>query len=161
MTDKETIDNLNARLQSDVKFQEYLKNRPKRPKYDGKVYDLRGFVRVFEKDGKMFAKEICSCGGCFDKTYEINEGDVIRSFKSIGLNGKLKNIKVISMNFITGENTSLHYVKLESHQSAIDFYCGGQMFDNYGIDGSKSVVQEGIKQGIFSNKNIHLPNAAK
>ena len=138
----------------------------KRPKYEGKQHKLRGMAPyIYEKDGRMFVREMCSCGGCFDRTWEINEGDTIVSFRSIGLNGHLKNIRVVSMSFRTTENTILDHVELTSHQSAIDFYCGSQLYDNYGIDGGKSFASGLIKKleryGIKVDTDVILPNAAK
>ena len=137
-----------------------------RPKYDGKRHELKGMVaHIYEKDGKMFVRETCSCGGCFDRTWEINEGDIVVSFRSIGLNGHLKNIRVVSMLFRTAENTILDHVELTAHQPAIDFYCGSQLYDNYGINGGKSFASELIKSlkkdGIKVNTDIVLPQSAK
>lgn len=137
-----------------------------RPKYNGKRHELRGLgAHVFEKDGKMFVREMCSCGGCFDRTWEINEGDTVVSFRSMGLIGHLKNIRAISMMFRTTENTVLEHVELTAHSDAIDYYCGGQLFDNYGVDGGKSfaagLIKSLEKDGIKVDTDVVLPAAAR
>ncbi len=130
-------------------------------KYNGKIHKLRGIAsQVYEDAGKMYVREMCSCGGCFDRMWEINEGDTIVSFRTMGLNGHLKNIKVISMIFHFGKTTTLENVELSAHSEAIDYYCGGQLYDNYGIDGGKSFASELLKQVPNTISCIKLPAAA-
>ncbi len=131
-----------------------------RPKYDGKIHKLRGFCCVYEKDGKMYVRESCSCGGCFDNTLEISENDVVVTFRRIGLNGHLRKIKVEAMSFLTGTDTILDQCELISHPEAVEYYCGGQLYDNYGTDGGKSFAA-GIIKELNLKDTIGLPLKAK
>jgi len=129
--------------------------------YNGKRHELKGMAsQVYENEGKMYVREMCSCGGCFDRTWEIHEGDTIVSFRTMHLNGHLKNIKVISMIFRIGKKTILDGVELSAHQAAIDYYCGSQLFDNYGVDGGQSFASELLKQVPNITSSIKLPAAA-
>jgi hypothetical protein len=166
MNDKEIVDRLNRQLEKDVELQKCIHNQRKRPTYNGKVYNLKGLgLAVYSNEkGDMYAREMCSCGGCFDNTYKLEENDVVVSFKNLYVrdNSHLRKIKLITMSVTIGQNVILDDVKWESHKSAIDFYCGSQLYDNYGIDGSKSFTSELIKTGLVSNaNNIALPNAAQ
>jgi hypothetical protein len=127
-----------------------------------KTIKLRGFCYVNgDENGKMIAREQCSCGGCFDNTYDVEEGDEVVSFRSMGVNGKLKNITLISMRFRTGKDAQLSGVFMKSHDKAIEWYCGGQLYDNYGVDGGKSFVAGLMKSMPDVNTSIDLPQAAK
>ena len=110
------------------------------PKFDGKTHNLKGgflFIRGYP-DGKMFVQEICSCGGCFDRTTEIHEGDIVVAFRGICLCGPLRKIKVVAMEFKVYGNATFDQVIMTAHDKAIEQYCGGMMFDNYGIDGERN-----------------------
>ena len=76
-----------------------------------KTHNIKpGFSGIYEKDGKMYAREQCTCGGCFDNTYEIEENDTVICVGRLGLSGHLKKLKIVSRAIFTGPNTILDYV---------------------------------------------------
>ena len=125
--------------------------------------ELRGFCYVAgDENGKIIAREACSCGGCFDNTYPVEPGDEVVSFKSLGVNGKISNVTLTSMRFRFGKDVQIgEKVVMKAHDKAIDWYCGGQLYDNYGVDGGKSFVAGLIKSMPDMNTSIDLPQAAR
>lgn len=109
--------------------------------YKGKIQELRGLgLQIWSDDqGKMFARERCSCGGCFDNIFEIFEGDTVTSFKHLNIcNGsQLKNIKLQSMEILIGENVQLDNVFFTAHDEAVSFFCGGAIYTNDTLEETK------------------------
>jgi hypothetical protein len=102
-----------------------------------KTFNLRGLgLKVYSVDGKMYAMEVCSCGGCFWNEFEIMEGDRVVAFKHLNIchNAELKNITLEAMEIFTGNNVKLDNVKLISHPEATKFYCGGAIYSNNGVE---------------------------
>lgn len=81
------------------------------------------FHSVQEKDGKMFALDMCDCGFCPNNRYDVNEGDTLVSSISVMLGGgHLKNIKIISTGIRTRKDTTviLENVRLERYIKDFD-----------------------------------------
>ena len=130
-----------------------------------KRIELRGLGChvIGDENGKIIAREQCSCGGCFDNTYPVEPGDEVVSFKLLGVNGKISNVTLTSMRFLFGKNVQIgEKVIMKAHDKAIDWYCGSQLYDNYGVDGGKSFVAGLIKSmPDINSSSIDLPQAAK
>jgi hypothetical protein len=131
-------------------------------KYEGNRHELRGLLtQVYGENGKMYAREACSCGGCFDRTFEIHDGDTVVAFRRLWIGGHLRKLKLVAMEFKSSKESILEDVELAAHESATKYYCGGQLYDNYGVDGSKSFAAGLIKSLSADVETIDLPAAAK